>query len=665
MSAEPVPPSRPSALGVVPDGIPEDLRVRSQSVNWRYDLVDGKWRKVPYRAGMEQRASSTDPGTWGTFDAAYAAYNKSKGQFDGVGFVVTAEDEFVGVDLDHCLTDGCLEPWAAEIVAALDSYTETTPSGDGVRVWVRGRWNGAGNKVHEGGGAIEVYDRTRYFTLTGLHRAGTPRTIEARQQSLDGLAAQYFPEKPKATASQMSNRPPAGDDAEILRRAMAAKNGAKFSRLWMGDTGDHGGDHSSADLALCSMLAFWTNRDADAVDRLFRRSGLMREKWDSRRGDTTYGAITVNEAISRCVDVYDPQSTRPANDVRHGHVESTSPLADVDRWEEHAGKLDVGDYVPPGGSAPLAIEHVSALRRRHQEREAAGGVKCVWDGILVDAGVFLGHVGPPKIGKTTLGMILARTAGRGGGELLGRAVQGRRVLVLAVEDPPYYTEALADRYFSDADDVWCFADRLKADRESLDRIVATIKAKNIGLVVLFSLSAFWRVTDENDNAQVQAHGEAIRDAARRSGVPWLLDIHSRKAEGTDGSEIRGANALAGVLDGWISQRRGARKKGEPDEVRYFEVRGRLPHGGLDIAARFDAESGGYQVIEGEKSLGPDIAERCRFVASDNGGRVTFAALLSGLGLSDGGKYRAGIRKALLADGWRYTEEGTRSQWVMP
>lgn len=347
-------------------------------------------------------------------------------------------------------------------------------------------------------------------------------------------------------------------------------------------------------------------------------------------------------------------------------------VAEAGPHQTHAGPgLDPdapdAEREPEGatGAAGLAIEHVSALRRRHQEREAAGGLRCVWDGILADAGVFGGHIGPPKIGKTTLGMLLAHTAGSGGGELLGRAVLGRRVLVLAVEDPPFYTEALTDRYFADADDVWCYTDRLKADPESLARIVETIKGHDIGLVVLFSLSAFWTVQDENSNAEVQAHGEAIRDAARRSGVPWLLDIHARKAEGSDGTEIRGAAALAGVLDCWISQRRGARRKGESDSVRYFEIRGRLPHGGLDIAARFDPEAGVYHLVEPEKSLGPDIADRCRMVAAANGGRVTTGTLLKGLGLSDGGKYRAALRKALLADGWRHVEDGARSVWVAP
>lgn len=91
----------------------------------------------------------------------------------------------------------------------------------------------------------------------------------------------------------------------------------------------------------------------------------------------------------------------------------------------------------------------------------------------------------------------------------------------------------------------------------------------------------------------------------------------------------------------------------------------MPHGGLDIAASFDAETGAYHLIEAEKSLGPDIALRCRVVAAGHDGRVTVGALLKGLGLTDGGKYRGALRKALLADGWRHVEDGARAVWVSP
>src|SRR5262249_43538925 len=85
-------------------------------------------------------------------------------------------------------------------------------------------------------------------------------------------------------------------DDEVLAKARNARNYDKFSRLWSGDTNDYEGDESCADLALCISLAFWT-RDPRQVDRLFRRSGLYRPKWDERRGETNYGKRTIEQAL--------------------------------------------------------------------------------------------------------------------------------------------------------------------------------------------------------------------------------------------------------------------------------------------------------------------------------------------------------------------------------
>ncbi len=94
------------------------------------------------------------------------------------------------------------------------------------------------------------------------------------------------------------------DDAELLRRARASANGEKFANLWDGDTSDYAnGDNegrSEADLALCSLIAFWTGPDEDRIDGLFRQSGLMRPKWDERHyGDgRTYGQGTIEHALA-------------------------------------------------------------------------------------------------------------------------------------------------------------------------------------------------------------------------------------------------------------------------------------------------------------------------------------------------------------------------------
>src|SRR5205823_5459450 len=87
------------------------------------------------------------------------------------------------------------------------------------------------------------------------------------------------------------------DDDEILRLAHNAPNGEKFSRLF--DDGDATGypSQSEADMALCALLAYWTNGEPAQMDRLFCQSKLHRAKWDDKRGNTTYGQRTIQNAI--------------------------------------------------------------------------------------------------------------------------------------------------------------------------------------------------------------------------------------------------------------------------------------------------------------------------------------------------------------------------------
>jgi putative DNA primase/helicase len=143
------------------DHIPEELRRRPQWVVWKLEQRDGKPTKVPYIAGGVGKASSTNSETWRTFEEAVQAL--WTGRYDGIGFVFSSGDPFAGVDLDGCRNPetGELEEWAAEIVQALDGYSEASPSGTGVHIIVRGK---APNKKR---GNVEAYSERRFFTMTG------------------------------------------------------------------------------------------------------------------------------------------------------------------------------------------------------------------------------------------------------------------------------------------------------------------------------------------------------------------------------------------------------------------------------------------------------------------------------------------------------------------
>src|SRR5215203_1584177 len=114
-TASPESPEAPP-LAVNPDGIPEVLRRRWQWVVWKLEKRKGEVTKVPYSPWDLTRASSTDLTTWASFEGAMIMYQKH--DFDGVGFVFSSGDPFVGVDLDACRDreTGEIEEWAQEII---------------------------------------------------------------------------------------------------------------------------------------------------------------------------------------------------------------------------------------------------------------------------------------------------------------------------------------------------------------------------------------------------------------------------------------------------------------------------------------------------------------------------------------------------------------------
>ena len=149
------------------DNIPKELRDIPQWVNWKRVHRDGRWTKVP-TDGAGTRISITDPSNFRSFEAVIAAYEA--GLSDGIGFAFTENDPFCGIDLDHCIDpEGNIHPDALGIVETLDSYTERSPSGEGLHIIVRGRMLEGWKHKNMGTYAfpVEVYDRKRFFTVTG------------------------------------------------------------------------------------------------------------------------------------------------------------------------------------------------------------------------------------------------------------------------------------------------------------------------------------------------------------------------------------------------------------------------------------------------------------------------------------------------------------------
>lgn len=284
--------------------IPKQLQQRKQWVLWKLEkskTSQDKPTKIMYTT-TGKKAASNDPDTWSSFQDVVAIYQQSS-KYSGIGYVFSSFDPYVGIDLDSderktgfaCMLDGGLlgqlTDEARTIIQQLNSYTEYSQSGTGVHIIVEAAKIGQQCRT----GNFEMYDCNRFFVMTGKHVEGTPLTIEQRQFEVDAIYKRFFgieTNKEKASES-ISPKSPKLEDSIVLSIARSAKNGAKFSALYdAGAVELYDGDDSAADQALCDMLAFYT-QDVEQLDRLFRGSRLMRDKWEREdyRNRTMHKAI--------------------------------------------------------------------------------------------------------------------------------------------------------------------------------------------------------------------------------------------------------------------------------------------------------------------------------------------------------------------------------------
>lgn len=260
-----------------PERAPNALKLAKQWVLWKFIERDGEQTKVPFQISGRP-AKSNDEKTWTDF---VSVCQRLSG-YSGVGYVFSADSGIVGIDLDGCRNPetGNVSEWARELVQQFDSYAEVSPSKTGIKIWVRGKLkDGAGKKRAVDGAericdkepAIEVYDRGRYFAVTGWKLSGISGDVEERQAELDWLVNKFFPVQAAPAMPSSGGE----TESEIIERARA------YLHTMPPAISGQGG-HNATFKAACVLVLGFGLCEGDAVRLLAEWNVNCNPPWSDR-----------------------------------------------------------------------------------------------------------------------------------------------------------------------------------------------------------------------------------------------------------------------------------------------------------------------------------------------------------------------------------------------
>ena len=341
--------------------IPDVLKQTASFCVWKMEKRSGRPTKVPYNPRTGAMAKTNDPSTFADFNTAMKSY--AIGGWDGIGYRVS---EGIGaIDIDHCIReDGSLNDVAAPILGIFpDAYFERSPSGTGLRGFFKLSPDFAYDKtvyyINNRKHGLEVYlpgVTNRFVTVTGdmFRNGAVTRNDDALRTLLDTFM------KRSARVSSKTVEPVSYlDDDGVIAHASASESGDKFKALYEGRWEEGYDSQSDADMALVSILAFWCGNVEEQIDRIFRTSGLMRDKWDRMTGDSTYGQITIRNAVSTNGEIYTPIMTGSAED-------------DFETLDEDEEEAEVLTFEPDLSHITLTIEEMRPHTKPRYQRDEIG-----------------------------------------------------------------------------------------------------------------------------------------------------------------------------------------------------------------------------------------------------------------------------------------------------
>lgn len=273
----PIQPDLQAKLALL-NNIPSELKQLNQWLVWHYeDIGSSKPTKVPYNPNTNNPASTTNPSTWIDFQTAYNAYET--GKWSGIGFVFSNQDPYTFIDLDDTKGDQIALDRQLKIYKEFDSYSEVSPSGQGLHIIIKGDI-----PIGRKRSFIEIYSTGRYATFTG--NVYNDKPIKDGQQLLNQLWEQMGSSIPQ-TFMYTGDKEEKLNDEKVIEIALNAANGDKFKELFEGRWNSSYPSQSEADFAFIDIVAYYT-QNRNQISRIFHKSALGKRLKAQRRDYLDY-----------------------------------------------------------------------------------------------------------------------------------------------------------------------------------------------------------------------------------------------------------------------------------------------------------------------------------------------------------------------------------------
>ena len=274
--------------------IPERLKLQHQWVVWG---IPGEAPKAPFNPTSllllrTIPAKSGVPETWSDYDTAVRCV--SAGIAKGIGYEFTGQGVY-GVDMDNVINEkGVIAPQAQAIIEQLDSYTEYSPSGRGLHIFVTAD-NVNIMRHRKQGEFIEIYHDGRYFTMTGNVYGGYDQ-IQHRPNELQQIHDRYLLPEQGVSPPYMACVESSQDNDYYLKRGL--QKDRVFRSHWNGEC--RGGDESASDQALMNKLAYWCNANPAAMITTFLQSPYYAQKGEAHTKKCQRADYLSNTARKAC-----------------------------------------------------------------------------------------------------------------------------------------------------------------------------------------------------------------------------------------------------------------------------------------------------------------------------------------------------------------------------